>query len=199
MSVVLRTGATATAAPLVLRPWREEDVTALVEVYRGDELLRRYTRVPVNSVEDGLRRLDVRRRGWETGTYLGFAAFEELCGAAEGRLVANVALKRPEAGAPAAEVGYWTAPAARGRGVAPMAIEALTNWAFRTYGPEGLSRLELLHQVDNTASCRVAAKCRFLYESTLPARPPFPKDGHLHVRLAPGAVPGALSVVGGSM
>ncbi|MGW0698450.1 hypothetical protein ACWD0A_03750 [Streptomyces sp. NPDC002867] len=43
MSVVLRAGATATAAPLVLRPWREEDVTALVEVYRGDELLRLYT------------------------------------------------------------------------------------------------------------------------------------------------------------
>jgi RimJ/RimL family protein N-acetyltransferase len=184
---------------LVLRPWRDEDVTALVEVYLGDELLRRYTRVPVDGVEDGLRWLDVRRRGWETGSYLEFAAFEELPGGTEGRLVANVALKRPEAGAPVAEVGYWTAPAARGRGVAPRALEALTDWAFRTYGPEGLGRLELLHQVDNTASCRVAEKCRFLYESTLPARPPFPNDGHLHVRLAPDTVPGALSVVGGSM
>ncbi|MGW0698451.1 hypothetical protein ACWD0A_03755 [Streptomyces sp. NPDC002867] len=60
----------------------------------------------MNSVEDGFRRLDVRRRGWETGRCLGFAAFEELSGGTEGRLVANVALRRPEAGAPAAEVGY---------------------------------------------------------------------------------------------
>ncbi|MFF8844099.1 GNAT family N-acetyltransferase [Streptomyces sp. NPDC015127] len=199
MSVILRAEATATAPPLVLRPWREEDVTALVEVYRGDEPLRRWTRAPVNGIDDGLRWLDVRRRGWRAGTYFGFAAFEELPGGVEGRLVANVALKRPGGAAPVAEVGYWTAPAARGRGVAPRALEALTDWAFRTYGPDGLHRLDLLHQVDNTASCRVAEKCRFLYESTLPARPPFPNDGHLHVRRAPDAAPGPLSVVGGSM
>nr|WP_329224007.1 hypothetical protein [Streptomyces sp. NBC_01485] len=32
--------------------------------------------------------------------------------------------------------------------------------------------LELLHQVDNSASCRVAQKCRYELSGLLPAAPP---------------------------
>jgi RimJ/RimL family protein N-acetyltransferase len=67
--------------------------------------------------------------------------------------------------------------------VAPRALRALTDWAFDTFGDGGLARLELLHQVDNTASCRVARKCGYEFAGTLPAAPPaFPLDGHLHIR-----------------
>jgi RimJ/RimL family protein N-acetyltransferase len=67
--------------------------------------------------------------------------------------------------------------------VAPRALEALTGWAFGTFVADGLERLELLHQVDNLASCRVAQKSRYDLDSVLPAAPPsFPRDGHLHVR-----------------
>jgi hypothetical protein len=47
-----------------------------------------------------------------------------------------------------------TAARARGRGVAHRALQALTDWAFTAFPGDGLTRLELLHQVDNTASCR---------------------------------------------
>jgi RimJ/RimL family protein N-acetyltransferase len=58
----------------------------------------------------------------------------------------------------------------------------LTDWAFRIF-PEELTRLELLHQVDNTASCRVARKCRYELSALLTAAPPaYPLDGHLHLR-----------------
>jgi RimJ/RimL family protein N-acetyltransferase len=57
-------------------------------------------------------------------------------------------------------------------------VEALSAWAFATYQP---GRLELLHQVDNVASCRVADKAGYRLAATLPAAPPFPLDGHLHV------------------
>ncbi|MEU5935544.1 GNAT family protein [Micromonospora sp. NPDC047187] len=79
---------------------------------------------------------------------------------------------------PAPEVGYWTASWARGRGVAPRAVLALSRWAFDRF-PE-VARLDLLHQVDNVASCRVAQKCGFVFQEVLPARPPFPLDGHRH-------------------
>ena len=51
-----------------------------------------------------------------------------------------------------AEIGYWMAPWARGRGVAARAVTALTGWAFG----RGLGRLELLTRPDNPASQRVA-------------------------------------------
>lgn len=99
------------------------------------------------------------------------------------RPVGHVVLKRPAPGAPSAAVGYWTVARARGRGVAPRALRALTDWAFATFADDGLARLELLHQVDNTASCAVAHKCRYELTALLPAKPPaFPLDGHVHAR-----------------
>lgn len=97
-------------------------------------------------------------------------------------MAANVVLKRTGLHPESAEVGYWTAAHARGRGVAPRALEALTIWAFDAFAVEGLERLELLHQVDNRASCRVAEKARYQFLQVFPAQPPFPRDGHLHVR-----------------
>ncbi|MFD6333730.1 GNAT family N-acetyltransferase [Streptomyces niveus] len=175
MTVELRVEPTPAGHPaLDLRPWDDSDIRPLIDVYR-DPVLRRWTRLPVTGVEDALRWLEVQRDGWRSGERFSFAVLEE------GRLVGNVALKR---GADhRSEVGYWTAAGARGRGIAPRALEALTGWAFGAL--PGVTRLELLHQVDNTASCRVAEKTGYVYRRTLPARPPFPLDGHEHVREAP--------------
>ncbi|MFE3118841.1 GNAT family N-acetyltransferase [Streptomyces niveus] len=175
MTVELRVDPTPAGHPaLDLRPWDDSDVRPLIDVYR-DPVLRRWTRLPVTGVEDALRWLEVQRDGWRSGERFSFAVLEE------GRLVGNVALKRDAAHR--AEVGYWTAAGARGRGIAPRALEALTGWAFGAL--PGVTRLELLHQVDNAASCRVAEKTGYAYRRTLPARPPFPLDGHEHVREAP--------------
>lgn len=106
--------------------------------------------------------------------------------AAGERLIGHVVLKRPTPGGPSGEVGYWTAAHARGRAVAPRALDALTSWAFDAFADDGLVRLELLHSEGNTASCRVARKCGYLLSAHLPAVPPhFPRDGHLHTRLLP--------------
>lgn len=129
-----------------------------------------------------------QERGWAEGVRFGFAVLESGPGpsaSSPARLVGNVVLKEVAPGEAAAEVGYWTATRARGRGVAPRALEALTNWSLDVFRADGLERLELLHQVDNLASCRVAAKCGYAYDRTLASAPPaFPLDGHLHVRRA---------------
>ncbi|MFC5663084.1 GNAT family N-acetyltransferase [Kitasatospora misakiensis] len=196
-TVALRVPATPSAPALLMRPWRAEDAPALVEVYR-DRVLRRWTVSIVENEADALRWVQVQQRGRAAGDRLSFAVLEAHPDAdnhaesdgdgREGRLVGNLVLKGVTPGSPVAEVGYWTAAHARGTGVAPRALEALTDWAFGPLGPEGLQRLVLLHQVDNAASCRVAEKARYPFDRVLPALPPaYPLDGHLHTRLRPEA------------
>ncbi|MGC4745380.1 GNAT family N-acetyltransferase [Micromonospora sp. DT201] len=181
-TVVLHTVATPTAPALVLRPWHMDDVPALVEVCQ-DPAMRLWASPAVENDADATRWVRAQQRGWATGNRLGFAVLETSPDAPHRQLVGNVVLKDIAPGKPSAEVGYWTAAHARGKGVAPRALEALTGWAFDTLGPAGLKRLELLHQVDNSASCRVAEKSRYDFDRVLPAAPPaFPLDGHLHAR-----------------
>lgn len=182
--VTLKAAATPTAPALVLRPWCVEDVAALVEVYRGPDL-RRWTSSPMESEDDGLRWVRAQERGWATGDRFGFAVLEAALNAAPPRLVGNVVLKGVASGKPSAEVGYWTAAQARGRGVAPRALETLTAWSLDAFRADGLECLELLHQVDNPASCRVAEKSGYKFDRILPSAPPsYPLDGHLHIRRA---------------
>ncbi|AWZ07952.1 MULTISPECIES: GNAT family N-acetyltransferase [unclassified Streptomyces] len=203
MSVVLAVEGTPAAAGLVLRPWGAADAGALVEVFR-DPALRHWLTRHVDGVEDARSWLEEQRLGWESGNRLSFAVYEPPReGADEGPPVANVVLKRTGAGSGSGsgtgsvsgavsgtgsgllEAGYWTAARARGRGVASRALGAVTAWAFEVFAAEGLARIELIHQVDNEASCRVAEKAGFSFERILPAMPPYPLDGHLHVRHAP--------------
>ncbi|MFH9352072.1 GNAT family N-acetyltransferase [Kitasatospora sp. NPDC017646] len=165
-----------TAEGLLLRPFEDADAPALIEAYR-DDALRRFTRVPSTDAEQAARWLSTQYEGWAAGTRYSFAVLEA------GELVANVVLKRGTPGGERAEVGYWTAAPARGRGVAPRAVGALTVWACATFAEGGLRRIDLLHQVDNPASCRVAEKSGYVFRELLTALPPeFPMDGHRHSR-----------------
>jgi len=124
-----------------------------------------------------------QERGWAAGDRFGFAVLEAGFDAVRPRLVGNVVLKEVASGKPSAQVGYWTAAQARGRGVASRALETLTAWSFDAFGANGLECLVLLHQVDNVASCRVAEKSGYQLDRIVPSAPPaYPLDGHLHIR-----------------
>lgn len=184
MNITLRVDATPSAPALLLRPWGEADIGPLVEAFR-DPALRRGARGPMESAEDVREWLEAQRSGWVTGERLGFAVQEDRPGPGGGALAGSVAIKRGDAGQESAEAGYWTAAHARGRGVAPRALEAVTRWAFESFRGDALECVELLHQVDNPASCRVAEKAGYGFRRILPALPPsFPMPGHLHVRWA---------------
>ena len=83
-----------------------------------------------------------------------------------------------------AGVGYWTAPAARGRGVASRAVRAATRWAIEV---AGFHRLELEHSTQNPASCRVALNADFRPEG-IRVSAALHEDGwhdmHLHALIA---------------
>lgn len=119
---------------------------------------------------------------WSQGTHATFSVLD----ATTGRLLGNVSLWGIDlADQRSALVGYRTAPWARGQGVAPDGVDAVTRWAF---GALGVERIGLPHAVANPASCRVAEKCGYRLEGT--SRKAFrDEDGvrhdeHLHARLA---------------
>ncbi|WP_393058419.1 GNAT family N-acetyltransferase [Streptomyces sp. LN549] len=170
------------AGSLVLRPWLPGDLTVLLDAYR-DPAVQAGSRAPVEDEEAAARWLRDQDEGRASGLRHSFAVVDTALGDGP---AGNVVLAYPAPGSGSAEVGYWTAAHARGRGIAPQALEALTDWAFTAFAGDGLVRLDLLHEVDNEASCRVAEKAGYGFAEVLPARPPWPREGHRHVRRAAG-------------
>jgi RimJ/RimL family protein N-acetyltransferase len=190
---------------LVLRPWRAADIPALAAEMSRDYLLggmwsrpdeRPYRTVLRGGAErtgpmderDAARWLVSQDRGWRDGDRLCFAVLE-ADDAGGCVLAGNVGLKnREETGRigerETGEIGYWTALAARSRGVAPAAVRAVTDWVFDAFAGSNLRQIMLVHDVDNPASCRVAEKAGYPFQEFSPANPPhWFTDGHIHMRL----------------
>ena len=191
---------------LILRPWRAADIPALAaEMSREHPAAGMWSRPderPVRTAQaggaerrtgpaderDAARWLASQDRGWRDGDRLCFAVLE--ADDAGGRVLAgNVGLKnRDETGRigerETAEIGYWTAVAARGRGIAPAAVRAVTDWAFDAFAGASLRQIMLVHDIANPASCRVAEKAGYPFRELSPANPPhWFTDGHIHIRL----------------
>ncbi|WP_327292816.1 GNAT family N-acetyltransferase [Streptomyces sp. NBC_01198] len=179
MTVELIVPAQAGRQRLVLRAWAARDAEALAAAHR-DTGMRRWLMTTLDGTEAAERWIEQQARLWEGGLRYSFAVLDQ-----DGtRPVGHVAVKRKAAGAVSAEIGYWTAAAVRGQGIAPRAVDAVTRWALGGgTGRPALTRLELLHAVGNAASCRVAVKSGFpLREELAPHPPKFPEAGHVHVR-----------------
>jgi RimJ/RimL family protein N-acetyltransferase len=205
-SAELRVPAVRRQPALILRPWRAADIAALAAEMtreyptagmwsRPDEREDR-TAVPGEAERrtgsayehDAARWVASQDRGWRDGDRLCFAVLvaDDAAGSV---LAGNVGLKnREETGRigdrETAEIGYWTAVAARGRGVAPAAVGAVTDWVFDMFAGTSLQQIMLVHDVSNPASCRVAAKSGYPFREFSPANPPYWfSGGHIHVRL----------------
>jgi RimJ/RimL family protein N-acetyltransferase len=127
------------------------------------------------------------REAWEAGTRYALAIVEHPDAAGSGdadRLdpIGSVSIRRLDKQFDVAEVGYWVAASARGRSIAPRAVQAALDWAVELWRREPLRRFELLHTVGNEASCRVAQKLGFELAEELPPTVKWPEPGHLHVR-----------------
>lgn len=124
MLIESRSPDTPSTPGVALRPWCADDLDELVRAYR-DPILRRWTRAPVTTAAEARRWLDGAQRDWADGRRYTFAVLEEQTD--RPRLVGNVVLKGVTPERPAPEVGYWTASWARGCGVAPRAVTALSR------------------------------------------------------------------------
>ncbi|MFB7224560.1 GNAT family N-acetyltransferase [Streptomyces sp. NPDC056227] len=171
---------------VLLHPWGRETAepeTMLDSLIAAaaDPLIALWNPLATADRSDALVWLESRDGGWDRGASASFAVLT----ATDGALLGSVTLRWVDRADGLAMIGYWTLPAARGRGVATRATRAVTNWAFRMADAR---RIEIAHAVGNEASCRVAHRCGYLPEGTLRDSHRFGDgayhDEHLHARLA---------------
>ncbi len=116
------------------------------------------------SADDTRAYLREVQRNFADGREYGFGILEG------GELVGAIGL-RVEAMANEAEIGYWLAEAAEGRGIITRATEALVRFAFDELG---LNRVLILCAVDNARSRAVPERLGFALEATLRQREVMP-------------------------
>lgn len=142
---------------LLLRQPAPGDVPDLAAT-GADPLTQARTGVPRGYTEDDARDfVDIAERMRTRGSGITFTV-EEL---RTGRFAANVDLHDVDWRNRTAEVGYMTAPWARGRGIAGEAVTAIARWLFER---QGFGRIQLRAAVSNAASQRVAEKAGFTRE-----------------------------------
>ncbi|MEV1290228.1 GNAT family protein [Micromonospora sp. NPDC049679] len=167
---------------LLLRPWRPADAPEVLRALR-DSAIAQWNPGPVGVDPDldTARTWVARRADWSDGDHASLAVADP----GTGTLLGSISLHAISPGSGNASIGYWTLPAARGRGVASGALALLTRWAFDTLG---LHRIELCHAAVNAASCRVAQKAGYPLEGTLRESYRYGDgrryDEHIHGRLA---------------
>ena len=152
-----------TAGRLHLRPFRpadEDDVYAACQ----DPEIQTWTRVPAPYTRAHAREFltETSPRSWREDTAYSFA----VCDSVSGDVLAAVGLRRLGLDN-VAEVGFWCAAWARGRGVTTDAVAAVCRWGF---GAVGFARIDWHAAVGNVGSRRVAEKVGFIVEGRMRSR-----------------------------
>ncbi|HEX6696103.1 MAG TPA: GNAT family N-acetyltransferase [Solirubrobacteraceae bacterium] len=142
-----------------LRPLAAEhldDVTALFD----DADVLRFTRLPVPPPPGYARTwLERYEAGRLDGTREAFAALDD-----DGRFVGLALAVDIDREGREVELGYITAPAVRGRGIATAMLDELTRWAFDELGA---LRVTLIIDVENRGSSKVAERCGYVLEGVM--------------------------------
>jgi RimJ/RimL family protein N-acetyltransferase len=139
-----------------LEPLTEHHLDDMLALLADPEVLR-FTRVP-EPPPAGFPRLwlDHYEAAREDGSAEAFAALDP-----DGRFVGLALAPEIDREAREVELGYIVDAAARGRGVATEMLRLLTRWAFEEVGAR---RIELVINVENPASERVAERCGYTRE-----------------------------------
>lgn len=157
----MRDGPELETERLILRLPRAEDLDAWARFAADEETMRFIGGVQGRS--GAWRMLCTMAGAWTIRGYAMFSVIEK----ATGRWIGRVGPWRPEEW-PGTEVGWGIAREAWGRGYAPEAAAAATDWAFDALGWD-----EVIHTIDpqNVPSQAVARKLgsRILRQARLPA------------------------------
>jgi RimJ/RimL family protein N-acetyltransferase len=136
---------------VVLRRWRPEDADAIAQA-SADEGIQRFNPVLAPFGRAGAERFLAA----DPGTALRGEAFSFCCAhPGTDAVLGGAGVFHIDVAARVAEIGYWTAPWARRRGVAREAVRLLASWAFALLG---LTRIELDIDDANEPSLRLARR-----------------------------------------
>lgn len=166
-----------TGEGVTLRPWHDDDAAALQHAYE-DPQIQRWHVSRLETLDEARTLLGSWRAAWGARTGVEWAVVD-----GSETLVGRLGLKDVDLYDGVASAAYWTVPAARGRGVAPVALRAASRWALDT----GFHRLQLEHSMANMASCRTALKSGFAAEGTRRSAAKHADgwhDMHVHVLIA---------------
>jgi RimJ/RimL family protein N-acetyltransferase len=163
---------------LVLRPWTESDIDALVAGCNDPEVAWWIPTIPSPYTEEDARSFI---RGEVRPDHQALAI--ELAGSVVGGIGMGV-----NAHDYRARVGYWVAAAARGQGVCTRALRLLARYGLDDLE---LQRVDLITDPDNRASQRVAEKVGFQREGVLRAHLRHP-DGRIRDSVMFSLLPGEL-------
>ena len=158
---------------VALRPWSRDDAWFMAESH-ADPAIRRYNGdhdrlgnpSPPLSITDAEAVIEEFASSWRafgtTGSRsgVGFAILDSGSGELVGCCGVDDWNEED-----VAQIGYWIAPGARGRGYAPRAAILLTRWLF----DEGAARVFLTVVAGNEGSVAVARRAGFVYEGTMRA------------------------------
>ena len=158
---------------IAVRPLAPRDIPDIVAACSDPEIPR-WTRVPSPYTrEDAERFLAIAATEAAAGEGVALAMAD-----AGGRLIGTVGLMDVDRERGLAEIGYWTAAAARGRGTATRAVALLRDWA---HSELGLGEIEILPHRDNRPSQRVAERAGFTDTGEIRSVPRMPeriRDGY---------------------
>ncbi len=162
---------------LTLRHLREADIPDILESCR-DEVTLRYTRIPV-----GYTRADAEDYLLTTRREIAAGRLQRWAIDASGVFAGIIELRLPE-GTPEgpgtrAELGYYAAPNARGKGYMTEALRAVLGYAFDPLGL-GLETVRWTALAGNEPSERVAVKAGFtgIYDDIDPNSGRPDENGH---------------------
>jgi RimJ/RimL family protein N-acetyltransferase len=147
---------------VTLREWGADGDVEAITAACNDRLIAEFLElIPSPYTEDDARAYIVQSgRGWAEGTMTNFAITETGTGDVAGSI--GVRWLDPEQGV--VEVGYWVAPAARGKSLCTRAVILVSRWLVEEHGAE---RVQLRAEETNLASQRVAEKAGFTREGVL--------------------------------
>ncbi len=152
---------------MLLRIWEQRDEASLVDGLNDPEIERFMAAIPFPYTAAHARSFvaDLAPAAWTAGGAI-FAIDE-----GDGLAVGGLGIERFEhPDGPVGRVGYWVAHSARGRKLASRALGLAAPWAMDSLG---LRRQELVHGLDNLASCRAAVAAGFRIDTVL-------RDGGQH-------------------
>jgi RimJ/RimL family protein N-acetyltransferase len=148
----------------MLRTWSRADASFLLDAC-ADPAIQRYSiAAPPRSIAEAAALVDrfelARQKFASSGRPTGVAF--AIADAASGDLVGLCGIDEWSKD-DVAQIGYWIAAGARGRGFATRGVILLTRWLF----DRGAARVFLTIVADNVDSIAVARRAGFAYEGTM--------------------------------
>ncbi|GAA4687096.1 GNAT family N-acetyltransferase [Frondihabitans cladoniiphilus] len=140
---------------------RTADTVAIFDACQ-DPVLQEFTTVPVPYTFGDAQFFvaQIVERGWLTGREYTWGLREP----GSSLLVGMISIRFQHR-----DIGFWSAPAARGRGLMTEAVRLVADWAFDV---EGLDDIVWEGYLGNTASAGVARRAGFTYLGTEPGLQP---------------------------